>query len=144
MKNKGPVKRIRCNLLEAEVYVRFPVCIINGKPVRRYCELQETPCNNGVIENYVQVDYPVTPESVNSYADSADYKKNPEVITKAVPRQNLGDITELQKVLSQDVSAMRDMLQRSQEVAKKLEEIKKATPAPTPTDDTEKEVENNG
>lgn len=144
MKNKGTVKKIRCNLLEAEVYIRYPVCIIDGKPVRRYCELQETPCKNGVIENYVQVDYPVTPESVNSYADSADYKKNPEVVTKAVPRQNLGDVTELQKVLSQDMSAMRDMLQRSQEVVKKLEEFNKITPAPDPTDGVDKEVENNG
>lgn len=144
MKNKGPVKRVRCNLLEAEVYVRFPVCIIDGKPIRQYCELQETPCKNGVVENYVQVDYPVTPESVNSYADSADYKKNPEVVTKAVSRQNLGDITEIQQVLRNDMTAMRDMLQRSQEVAKKLEEFNKANSAPAPVEEPKKEEVNNG
>lgn len=122
---KNPVRKVRCNLLQAEVYVRYPVCLIDGVRVKKYCELQEQPCSNGIVEDYVSVDYPITPDSVNSYADSSDYKKNPEVISQAVPRQNLGDISELQKVLSHDMSAMRDMLAKSQEVLKKIEEVGK-------------------
>lgn len=122
-KKNNPLRKVRCNLLQAEVYVRYPVCLIDGAPVRRYCELQEQPCSNGIIEHCVEVDYPITPESVNSFADSADYKKNPEVINQAVSRQNLGDISEIQKVLSHDLSAMRDMLAQSQEVLKKVQAV---------------------
>ena len=121
-KKQNPTRKVRCNLLEAQVYVRFPVCLIDGKPVKKYCELQEMPCSNGIFENYAQVDYPINAESVNSYADTADYKKNPDIVTQAVPRQNLGDISELQKVLANDMSALREMAQHNQDVLAKLEE----------------------
>lgn len=143
MTNKNnPLRKIRCNLLQAEVYVRYPVCLIDGAPVRRYCELQEQPCTNGIIEHCVQVDYPITPESVNSFADSSDYKKNPEVINQAVPRQNLGDISEIQKVLSNDLSAMRDMLVQSQEVLKKVQEVQTAQKQPAQGKTEKGEVDN--
>lgn len=145
---KNPTRRVRCNLLEAEVYVRYPVCLIDGKPVRQYCELQEIPCANGVIENYVAVDYPITPESVNSYADSADYKKNPDIVMQAVPRQNLGDISEVQKVLANDMSAMREMLAQSKDVIGKLEAYRKDMAAQNVSDEKQEtaksEVTNNG
>lgn len=131
MKNQNPTRKVRCNLLQAEVYVRFPVSTLeDGTPVKRYVELQTVPCDNGELEEYVEVDYPITEESVNSYADSADYRKNPDVVANAIPRQNLGDVSELQKILRNDMSAMRDMLAQSQEVMKKLEEAQKASTAP--------------
>lgn len=139
-------RRVKCNLLEAEVYVRYPVCLIDGKPVRKYCELQQQPCSNGVIEQYVEVDYPITPESVNSYADTADYKKNPDVITTAVPRQNLGDVSEIQKVLSNDMSALRDMLAHGKEVLAKVEasQVAKQATEKTVEETKQSEVVNNG
>lgn len=124
MSKKEKCTRVKCNLLQAEVYVRFPVRVCGNGKVTRYCELQETPCSNGVVEKLVECDYPITAESVNSYADSADYRKNPEIIRQATPRQNLGDISDMQQVLRNDMSAMRDLMKNSQEVLAKLEEYK--------------------
>lgn len=127
MKDKQNQKctRVRCNLLEAEVYVRFPVRICGKEKVRQYVELQEVPCQNGIQEQYVLVDYPVTADSVNSFAESADYHTNPEVVNRAQPRQNLNDITEAQKILRNDMSGLRDLLASSKDVLAKLEEYQK-------------------
>lgn len=122
---KNPSRRLSCNLLQAEVYVRYPVCLIEDKPVKKYCELQERPCANGVIEEYVSVDYPITADSVNSFVDTADYKRNPDVFANAVPRQNLGDVSEIQKVLSNDMTALREMLAHGKDVLAKAEAIQK-------------------
>lgn len=131
-KNKNPIHCRRCNLLEAEVYVRFPVSTLEDKQVKQYIELQEETAQNGVVERYVAVDYPITPESVNSYADSADYRKNPDVIKNAVPRKNLGDISEVQKVMSNDMTEMRTMFAKMQEVMKKIEDSQKPKENPVP------------
>lgn len=120
-KNKNEVKCRRMRLLEAEVYVRFPVSTLENKQVKQYIELQEETAQNGIVERYVAVDYPITPESVNSYADSADYRKNPDVIKNAVHRQNLGDVSEIQKVMSNDMTELRTMYAKMQEVMKKIE-----------------------
>lgn len=132
-KNKNEVKCRRMNLLEAEVYVRFPVSTIADKQVKQYVELQEETAQNGVVERYVAVDYPITPESVNSYADSADYRKNPDVIKNAVRRQNLGDVSEVQKVMSNDMTEMRTMFAKMQEVMKKIEDSQKPKKDPVPS-----------
>lgn len=126
MKKDNKCTRVRCNLLEAEVYVRFPVRICGKEKVRQYVELQEVPCENGIQEQYVLVDYPVTAESVNSFAESADYHTNPEVVTRAQPRQNLGDITEVQQMLRSDMSGLRDLVASAKDTLAKLEEYEKA------------------
>lgn len=139
MKKKEKCTRVRCNLLQAEVYVRFPVRVCgDGSTCRKYVELQEVPTQNGVTEHYVEMDYPITAESVNSYADSADYRKNPEVIRQAVPRQNLGDISEVQKLLREDMSALRDIASRSQEIMEKLQNVS-VEPTVEPTVEPKKE-----
>lgn len=147
-KNKNEVRCKRMNLLEAEVYVRFPISTIGDKQVKQYVELQEETTQNGIREHYVAVDYPITPESVNSYADSADYRKNPDVIKNAVHRQNLGDVSEVQKVMSNDMTEMRLMFAKMQEVMKKVEDSQnpKKDPVPPvePVEPVEKGVEKGG
>lgn len=127
MRKEKHCKRVISNLLEAEVYVRFPVRLVGKNEIKQYLELQEVPYSNGVREEYVLVDYPVTEDSVNSYADSADYRTNPEVISQAQPRKNLGDVSEIQKTLRNDLSEMREMLKVSQETLQKLENLQKNT-----------------
>lgn len=145
MRKKETCSRVKCNLLQAEVFVRFPVRICDdGTKIRKYVELQETTTQNGVIEDYVEMDYPVTAESVNSFADSADYRKNPEVIKQAVPRQNLGDIAEVQQLLRSDMSALREIAARSQEVLTKINELQNNTNLGDSQDDEKKGGVNNG
>ncbi len=130
-------------LLQAEVYVRFPVRVgADGKKETKYTELQRTPAKNGIIENYVEVDYPVTADSLNSYADSVDYRKNPDVVTRAVPRQNLGDVTEMQKIAGMDSGALQALADKMKAASAKIEEYVKQKQ--NSSSETETEVEENG
>lgn len=55
---------------------------------------------NGYVQELVEKDYPITSESVTSYADGADYRNDPaQAVANAPARVNLGDITEAQKFL---------------------------------------------
>lgn len=126
MKKENKCTRVKCNLLQAEVYVRFPVRVCEDKTeVTKYVELQKNPIKNGVIEEFVEVDYPITPEYVNSFADSADYRKNPDVIAQAHPKQNLGDVTEVQRILANDVNALRKTYE---DLIAKIDKVKTANP----------------
>lgn len=128
--NKNKCRRVKLPLLQAEVFVRYPTCTINKQERKRYVELRDVEAQNGFFQKYVTVDYPITPESVNSYADAADYRKNPEVINQAVARRNLGDITEIQKITNSDMTQLRALVEKSQDVLKRLESARKtAEPA---------------
>lgn len=120
-------KREFSNIMQGEVYVRFPERVVGTQRVKQYNVLREVPYANGIREELVAVDYPITPESVNSYADSADYHTNPEVIRQATPRQNLGDITEVQQMLRNDMSQMQAMVASAQETLKKIENYQAKT-----------------
>lgn len=138
---KNACQRVKSNLLEAEVYVRYPYSTINGKQVKRYVELRETVKSNGIVQEYVTCNYPITPESVNSYADSANYRKNPEVITQAKPRTNLGDISEVQKVLGADLSELRSLYTKSNDILQKIQTLQaqqKESVVPHPAEGGEK------
>lgn len=77
-------------------------------PVRfgkTYFELQRRTHQNGVSEEFVEVEYPHTPARVNSYVDVADYKRDPfTAITNSKPRANLGDVRDIQEVMKMDSS----------------------------------------
>lgn len=118
---KNKCRRVKSSLLQAEVYVRYPKCTINKQACKQYVELRDVEAQNGFFQKYVTVDYPITPESVNSYADAADYRKNPEVINQAVPRQNLGDITGVQQMLNSDATQLRELVKQSQDLLKRME-----------------------
>lgn len=117
--------RVRCNLLEADIYVRFPTRVCGKDEIKQYVELQEIQCADGIREQYVLVDYPVTADSVNSFADSADYRTNPEVINQVQKRENLGDIVQVQQMLRNDMSGMRDLIANAKDTLAKLEEYQK-------------------
>lgn len=69
----------------------------------KYDSLERVHLPNGYTEEVVQKDYPITSESVTSYADSADYRNDPlQAIANAPKRVNLGDITEVQKFMQED------------------------------------------
>lgn len=131
---KNKCRRIKSSLLQAEIYVRYPKCTINKQERKRYVELRDVEAQNGFFQKYVTVDYPITPESVNSYADAADYRKNPEVINQAVARRNLGDITEIQRITNSDMTQLRALVEKSQDVLKRLESTRKTAEPATPVE----------
>lgn len=125
---KQKCRRVKSSLIQAEVYVRYPKCTINKQERKRYVELKDVETSNGLFQKYVTVDYPITPESVNSYADSADYRTNPDVINQAVARKNLGDITEVQHLLNSDATQLRRIVQEAQDVLKRVEQARATAP----------------
>ena len=95
---------------------------------KKYFELRRNVVSDGIKEELVAVDYPITPDYVKSFSDSADYKKD---IAGAVAqsaqntRSNLGDITALQDVLSKDTESVRKLRADIKQVIANIEKAQK-------------------
>lgn len=105
--------KVKCNLLQAEVYARnaelCTACAHNYKN-KMYKELRNVQTADGMKQVLVDVPYPVTPESVKSYAASADYRNDVgAAMASPAPGANLGDLTDVQKVLSADMESAREL-----------------------------------
>lgn len=105
-KKEKKSKRVVMNLIQAEVYANNPE-LLTGKVGARsstdYYELRARVGGNAVYEELVKVPYPVTPESVSSYENSTDYKRDVESAVNSPARgTNLGDVVDMQRILSMD------------------------------------------
>lgn len=70
---------------------------------RKYTVIREVREGNILREEEVELDYPITPEYVKSFVEGADYHYDVlGALSRSVPRQNLGDIREMQKVGKMD------------------------------------------
>lgn len=145
---KKTYNRVNCNLLQAEVYARNAQLLPkenHNYGNRKYMELRNVPYANGIRQEYVEVDYPITPETVKSYAASCDYHNDPAAaMATPPPGANLGDLTTLQDILSKDLEAARAAFAA-------YNKVKNAKPVPPAVDNStvkqEKEKgekENNG
>lgn len=138
------MKKISSKVLSQDCYIReiTPKVIKKSEyKSRRYASLVEVPDVVGVHYNLEEFDYPITPESVKSYADSTDYKRDPAAAVAAGVRGvNLGDITELQRVTNSDVSSVRSAIERIKKAAVETS----AGSSPSPADTVKSgEVDNN-
>lgn len=142
--SKKNTQRVYLNLIQQEVYFRNPEILTSNpgkKASKTYYELKEVIQADGSrIEKLVEVDYPISAESVKSYVESTDYKRNLEQAFNAPPKgRNLGDVVDMQKLLSMDK-------QQILEVYNQLGERIKAVSAKNSTnvvDNSNKEVNNN-
>lgn len=75
---------------------------------QKYCALVRETVPMGVHEKIVEMDYPVTRESVKSYLSSCDYKSDPLGSVSARPAF-YGDIRDVQKVAEMDMETARSM-----------------------------------
>lgn len=81
-----------------------------GQGISSYYELQRKPMRNGIVEELVEVDYPITQEKLQSEVDSTDYKKDPfGSSVSAVKKTNIGDITNIQDLLLNDSQTAREL-----------------------------------
>lgn len=105
--------------------------------VGNYYSLEEKVREDGSrIEELVKKDYPITPETLQSFYEATNYKADPvQAQRNSVKRQNLGDITGMQELLSLDsekfqstVASLRDKLSQiealKKQANKKKEEVK--------------------
>lgn len=114
-------KRVQSNLLEQNVYVRdardFPD-LRDDYLIDSYVSLDSKVEDMGVVENFVVNPYPITPESVNSYADSADYRSDIVSAMNAPARgRNIGDVSIYQQVMEMSPSERKEFIESLQNVA---------------------------
>lgn len=100
----------------------------------KYFALERKNLPNGYVEELVEKDYPINPDSLYSYAESADYRNDPnQAIAQAPKRVNLGDVSGVQEFLSNDpqraMTTYRDVLNR----VKQFNESKKQESKQEPT-----------
>lgn len=120
MKNKP----VPVNLLRQNCFIRDAVdySVIPSRQADEYYSLDEVPCPNGTAYELHPYPYPITPESVNSYVDSVDYKRDPlGAMATSYRRQNLGDIRDVQKLGSMDMESARKLYEQLQMVFSKAQ-----------------------
>lgn len=103
-------------------------------PEKVYPSLERKNLPNGFVENVELKDYPINSKSVSSYADSADYRNDPNgAVANAPNRVNMGDISQVQEFLAnnphQAVEVFRNVMATLDNKAKQ-KPVGEPAPAP--------------
>lgn len=111
---------IPSSLIQQNCFVR-DVVRLTDSPVssssENYLSLDEVVTDKGVELREVVVPYPVTPQYVNSFVDSSDYRKDPfSSVAQSSKGFNLGDIRDIQNVSSMDTEKAREVYNRLKEL----------------------------
>lgn len=111
----APLRELQTNLLQQNCYVRDVTNKVytHREPITQYESLDTVVEEDGVKLRRAVQDYPITPQYVQSFVDSADYRKDPlGAIANGKSRQNLGDITEMQQVSNMGTDEARAMYEQ--------------------------------
>lgn len=124
-------RKVVSNVLKQNCYIRdcIPIEDVSSEySDKTFKSLTETQTSKGIDINFVDVPYPITPQYVNSFVDSSDYRRDPvNAVANGVKRTNLGDVSGLQDVLGLDfVSAQKlySALKRKFEAPKVVDDNK--------------------
>lgn len=104
-------KKVRMNLLAQDCYIMHGPDPIdtNDYLIDTYTALDTVTKNGAIVDEFHEEKYPITPESVASYAAGCEAEKLASI--GAPPRgRNLGDVRILQDILSGN-STREDILQ---------------------------------
>lgn len=115
MSNKS--SRVQSNLLQQNCYVRDCSPAVDVRTVLQdepsYVSLDEVSDDNGVHFEYNSYPYPVTPQYVNSFVESSDYRRDPvSAVVNGVKHNNLGDIRDFQNIVNMDSSVQRELYEQ--------------------------------
>lgn len=106
---------IRTNLIQQNCFLR-DITTNSSSSVDSsdsFVSLDEVVGESGIELRETVQPYPITPQYVNSFVDSADYHKDPvNAIATGKGGVNLGDMTELQKVSSMDMESARALYEQ--------------------------------
>lgn len=106
-------KRIQSNLLQQNCFVRDVSLSRDLRSVTSdidFLSQDEVTTSHGVSLVDKVKKYPITPQYVNSFVDSSDYRRDPvSAISNGVKKSNLGDLTEIQSVLSMDSAKQAEL-----------------------------------
>lgn len=133
-------KKLSSNLLKQNCYIRSTVDECENSSdysEKTYVSIDEVVTNNGVHLVEKSVPYPITPQYVNSFVDSSDYRRDPvNAVLNAPHRQNLGDISGIQDICGFDFITAQKMYQ----ALKAKFETLKSSPQPGDNDSTNSEA----
>lgn len=96
--------KLHCNLLMQDVFCRdvvaFKKDIKNDYLIKSY-RSQDRVVEDSCVKDKISIqEYPITPESVNSFQDCTNYKLDVDSAVSASPRgKNLGDVSAVQQLL---------------------------------------------
>ena len=95
----------------------------------KYYDLVEVEREDGSrIEKLIEQDYPITPEYVKSFEQSADYRLDVDgAIANGHGRKNLGDVSRVQSLYNMDtaeIEALGKKLIKASEILKKNKSAK--------------------
>lgn len=126
-----------CYLLDATVSSSVSASTAAKKT---YTSLDEVTDVTGVKLVQTENDYPITPEYVDSFSESSDYRNDVVgAISSAPKRRNLGDITEFQNVASMDMESARALYKQLQDKFAKAQAQSQQQPQPSaPAPDSSK------
>lgn len=127
MSKDKELKPLNTNLLKQNCFLRECVDIPfrAAEKITKYESIDEVTTDKGVELRYTEHDYPITPEYVNSFAESADYRRDPiSAIANGGSRKNLGDITDMQNVSAMDTEQARNLYEQLKQKFGKAEELK--------------------
>lgn len=140
MSTPRETKCVRSNLLQQNCYVREATRSL-GEHLdvpETYMSLDEVSTPSGVRQELREYPYHITPAYVDSFVESADYRRDPlGAIAQSKPRRNLGDIRDLQKVASMDMEQARELYSQLSALFSSKDKGDDPTPVdPTPVDPT--------
>lgn len=134
-KNLGS-SRVQCNLIQQNCFVRdcsLKQDLMSDEVPYTYSSLVEKTVDDGIKHEFEEFPYEITPQYVNSFCSSSDYRRDPfAAILNGKGGANLGDVRSLQDINEMDTSALRSLYE---ELSAKFAPIKVSSPeveAPAP------------
>lgn len=121
MSEKAVKQKVRFNLIAQDVYI-LPACgaCEDKKDYldKEYISQDEVTEGNSVVVKSTIQEYPITPESVNSFADGTNYRLDPAgAIARGGPAgRNIGDVAALQELLSKSPEEASKLLAKWSEM----------------------------
>lgn len=140
MKQKQPEK-LKTGLVRTNVYIHEVAPLVDKKSIyhdKYYLSMEEKIGEDNALRHVVsEIPYEITPDYVNSFTDSADYRRDPvAAVINSTPRQNLGDVTEFQKINelddSQAAALFAQLKERFAKAVKEKDEENKSSSASKP------------
>lgn len=126
-------RQLKINTVKRNVYIldtapcASTLALFPNKTQEKYVSLEKKDLPNGYVQELVEKDYPITSESVTSYADGADYRNDPaQAVANAPARVNLGDITEAQKFLDNPQNFIKTFNEVKEKLASYVATIEKS------------------
>lgn len=91
---------IRQNCYALDVCTSIKDTKKKNNTITTYPSLEKKKLPNGYVEQVEDKDYPINSDSITSYVDGADYRRDPATaVAQGRKRVNLGDVAEVQEFL---------------------------------------------